>query len=250
MSLDMANTLTDVERLVLQLRGSLPKLLFVLVGPSGVGKNTIIKKLLTNNRYLDRIRTYTTRPARQSEIPGEQYHFVSVEEFRRMANEGLLMEADGDTPGHDVYGLGALYSMPRNLYQEIQPGRHLVIAEVDIHGMRRLRHLYPDCVTLFVTAPPADLPQRIRERPDDHMDESSLAQRMHIAQEQIRSAGEFDYLVFNQADRIDETVEMIEIIIAAERSKVRHGLDLQAIIASDAFASPFNKMNKPAKERS
>jgi guanylate kinase len=231
----MPDTLTDAERILLQIRGSLPRLLFVLVGPSGVGKNTIIRKLLTNNPRMDRIRTYTTRPARKDEIQGDQYHFVSYDEFRELALAGRLMEADASIQGHDVYGLGALYSMPENLFEEISPSKHLVIAEVDIYGMRRLRGRFPDCVTIFVSAPPDVLRQHIRERPDDHMDQESLDQRMNTAREQIRAAGEFDYLVFNEDDRLEETVRLIEAIVLAERARVRDGIDLQKIIPPEAF---------------
>jgi guanylate kinase len=241
----MPDHLTDVERILRQIKGYLPRLLFVLVGPSGVGKNTIIKKLLTNNPYLDRIRTYTTRPARQGEIPSEQYHFVTFEQFRGLALAGKLMEADESNIGHDVYQLGALYSMPGDLFEEIPPDKHLVIAEVDIYGMRRLRQQIPDCVTIFISAPPVDLQQRIRERADEHMNEDSLVQRMETAREQIRSAGEFDYLVFNEAEHLDATVRVIETIVAAERSRVRQGIDLEKIIASEAFGQTIQHDSPP-----
>lgn len=232
----MTDNLTDAERILLHTQGALPRLLFVLAGPSGVGKNTIIKKLLTNNpRYMDRIRTYTTRERRPEEIPDEQYHFVPPEEFRALALAGRLMEADAQIAGHDVYKLGDLYSMPLNLFEEIPAEKHLVIAEVDIYGMRRLKARYPDCVTVFVTAPPLTLLQRIRERPDEKMDRDALVHRMQTAREQIYAAKEFDYLVLNHDERLDETVATIETIIASERTRVRPGVDLGAIVPSEAF---------------
>jgi guanylate kinase len=231
----MPSTLTDAERILLQIEGKLPRLLFVLVGPSGVGKNTIIKKLLTNNPLMDRIRTYTTRHARQGETQGEQYHFVSFEEFRQLAVDGKLMEADASIAGRDVYGLGALYSMPKDLFGEVLPGKHLVIAEVDVFGMRLLKQDFPDCVTIFITAPPDVLYRRITERPDDHMDETSLEQRMITAREQIRSAGECDYLLFNDGDGLDKIVRQVEAIVLAERARVRHGIDLQKVMPFEAF---------------
>lgn len=232
----MDDNLTDVERVLLQIQGSLPRRLFVLAGPSGVGKNTIIKRLLTNHSgYADRVRTYTTRSARPHEVPDVQYHFVSKEEFRALALAGKLMEADANTVGHDVYGLGDVYSMPSDIFEGIPPDKHLVIAEVDIHGMRRLKERYPACVAIFVTAPPLSLLERIRERPDDHMDADALSHRMQTAHEQIRAAKEFDYIVFNQEDQLDATVAAIETIIAAERSRVLPGTDLEATLPPDAF---------------
>lgn len=246
----MADNLTDVERIILLQKGYLPKLLFVLVGPSGVGKNTIIRNLLTNNPYLGRVRTYTTRHPRQDEVPDEQYHFVSYEEFRSLAQTGKLMEADAAHPGHDVYGEGALYSMPEDLFGEIPPEKHLVIAEVDIQGMRLLRQRIPDCVTIFISAPPLDLEQRIRERPDEHMDAASLALRMQTAREQFRAAGEFDYLVFNEDKHLGSTVAVIEAIVAAERSRLRYGIDLRQIVPTGAFEQPLQSgVTRPFQPR-
>jgi guanylate kinase len=232
----METHLTDVERILLQTRGSLPRLLFVLAGPSGVGKNTIIKRLLTNHsRYMDRVRTYTTRQRRPAETPDAQYHFVSTDEFCELALAGKLMEVDADNVGHDVYGLGDRYSMPADIFEGILPEKHLVIAEVDIYGMRLLKEHYPDCVTIFVTAPPLSLIERIRERPDDHMDADALSHRMQTAREQIRAAKEFDYIVLNQEDQLDETMATIELVFTAERSRVRSGVDLEATLPPDAF---------------
>jgi guanylate kinase len=232
----MDDNLTDAERILLQTGGGLPRLLFVLAGPSGVGKNTIIKRLLTNHFHvMDRVRTYTTRRRRPAEIPDAQYHFVSAEEFHALAQAGKLMEVNADSIGHDVYGLGDRYSMPSDLFEGIPPEKHLVIAEVDIHGMRLLKTRYPDCVTIFITAPPLDLIERIRERPDDHMDAEALSHRMQTAREQIRAAKEFDYIVVNPEDRLEQTLATIELILTAERSRVRSGVDLEATLPADAF---------------
>ncbi len=220
------NHLTDAERVAQQNRGELPPLLVVIAGPSGVGKNTIIRDLLANPPYvMDRVRTYTTRTPRESEIEGEQYHFVSFDEFRRLAKAGALMEADEDIAGHPVYGTEDLYSMPTDIYAEVAPGKHIVIAEVDVIGADRLREHYPDCVTIFVTASVPELMRRIRWR-DETMDEAEFQQRMVIARQQIREAKKFDYLVFNRRDRMCDTLEQIETIIRAERMRIRNGLTL------------------------
>ncbi len=232
----MTKNLTDVERVIQQTTGYIPRLLFVISGPSGVGKNTIIKKILTNHdNEMARVRTYTTREPREDEVEGAQYFFVSREQFRELALDGALMEADAETAGHDVYGAGHLYSMPTDIYVGIPPEIHLVIAEVDIHGMYRLKARVPDCISVFVTAEPVALLERIRNRPDEHMDAENLNHRMETAREQIRAAKDFDYLVFNQHGQLDQTVAQIETIIQAERMRTRHGVDLEAIIPDEAF---------------
>jgi len=236
----MTSDLTGVEQVILQTKGALPRLLFVLAGPSGVGKNTIISSLLTNNPRMERVRTYTTRQRRPEEIEGEQYHFVTSEAFRELALRGRLMEADALFAGQDVYGLGKLYSMPADVFEEIGPNKHLVIAEVDIYGTRRLKARYPDCVTIFVTAPPGDLLERIRERKDDFMDDDALAHRMRTAYDQFAAASEFDYVVFNREDQLEQTQGMVGSIILAERNRVRPGVVLEAMIPQGALKTPFH----------
>jgi guanylate kinase len=219
--------LTDAERIIQQNRGALEPLLVVIAGPSGVGKNTIIRELLANHAdVMDRIRTYTTRTPREGEVEGEQYHFVSFEEFRRLAEAGALMEADEDIAGHPVYGTDDLYSMPSDIYAEVAPGKHIVIAEVDVVGADRLRAHYPDCVTIFVTTSVPELMRRIRTRHDETMNEAEFQQRMEIARKHIREAKKFDYLVFNHRDQMCDTLDQVETIIRAERMRIRNGLTL------------------------
>ncbi len=231
----MLDNLTDVERVLYQTHHTLARQLFVIAGPSGVGKNTIIRELLANHPEMDRVRTYTTRKPRPGEVEGEQYHFVTWEKFCELARAGKLMEVDTNSIGQDVYGLGKVYSMPADIYEGIPPERHIVIAEVDVVGTRRLRARYPDCVTIFVTAPPLDLIQRIRERRDETMDARSLTQRMQTARDQIRAAKEFDYVIFNRDGHLREALQAVEAIIQVTRMHVRQGFDLEAMIPPDAF---------------
>lgn len=226
----LAEKKSGVERVVESTQGQLPKQLFVLAGPSGVGKYTITKRLLKNHPAMYRVTTFTTRPPRPHEVDGDQYHFITPEEFRRKSEAGELLEP----AGQDVYGEGYLYSMPANLMTDVPEGKHLILAEVDIHGTALLKKLYPDCVTIFVTAPPADLLERIRQRADEHMDANSLSRRLETAREHIRAARNFDYIVFNDDD-LDSTVAAVGAIISAERMRVRPGLDLEAMLPAEAF---------------
>jgi guanylate kinase len=238
----MTDNLTDVERLMLQIEGSIPRLLFVVAGPSGVGKNTIIRELLTNHPYeMARLITYTTRPRRDDEVEGQQYHFVTPDQFEALARQGRLLEVDEESIGHDVYKLGHVYSMPRDIYEAMPREKHILIAEVDIYGMRLLRQHYPECVTIFVTAPPQTLMERILERPDEHMDDENLAHRMKTAEEQIAAAREFDYIVFNEEGRLCKAVTTIEAIVRAERMRVRNNLDLRAAISPLDFQIPSSE---------
>lgn len=232
----LPDDLTDVERVILQNTGRLDHVLFVLTGPAGVGKNNIIKRLLANHPRMGRVRTYTTRERRPDEVEGEQYHYVSPERFRELALADKLMEANAEIAGHDVYKLGKLYSLPKDIFEEILPEQHLVIAEVDVVGAQRLRERFPDCITIFVTAPPADLLRRMEKRPDPAMDDRSLVKRMRNAREQIREARKFDYVVFNHEGGLEAAYEAVEQIVYTERMRVRPGFDLEAVLPPDAFS--------------
>nr|MBN1229649.1 hypothetical protein [Anaerolineae bacterium] len=236
----MSKRLTDVEKLMRKKNHHLERLLFVVAGPSGVGKNTIIKKLLANHPdEMDRIRTYTTRQPREGEVSGVQYHFVSTDEFIALSKAQKLLEADEANPlGHDVYGLGESYSMPADIFENIPPDKHLVVAEVDIAGARRLKERYPECVTIFVTAPPDVLIKRIKERPDETMNHQSLKQRMKTAHDMICAAKEFDYVLYNRQKKLKRTIRAIETIIKAERMRVVEGFDLKDAFADDVWDVP------------
>lgn len=233
----MQDQLTDVERVIKQINGSLERRLFVIAGPSGVGKNTIIKELLANHpQVMDRIRTYTTRSQRDNEVEGMQYYFVSTEHFESLAREDRLLEADAEHPrGHDVYGTDDSYSMPADLYEDVSPEAHIVIAEVDVAGAERLRKLIPNCVTIFITAPPQDLIDRIYQRPDKDMTPDKVQQRMKTAKEQIQAAKDFDYVVYNIDGHLAETMSCVEAIVYAERMKVYDGFDLEKVLPPNAF---------------
>ena len=233
----MPEKLFGVERALKTTQGQLPRQLFVLVGPSGVGKYTISKRLLKNHPAMHRVTTFTTRPRRSEEVEGDQYHFITLEEFKRKSEAGELLEP----AGQDVYGEGHLYSMPIDVL-DTPEGKHLILAEVDINGAALLKRLYPDCVTIFVTAPPAVLLERIKEREDEHMDADSLAKRLAMAREHIRAAKTFDYIVFNEDD-LETTIAAIEAIIAAERMQVRPGVDLETMLPGDAFEKTLEEIS-------
>ncbi len=233
----MCDDLTDVERAVLEINGSLERRLFVIAGPSGVGKNTIIKELLASYpRIMDRVRTYTTRPPREDEVYGQQYYFVTVDEFKELAIAGQLLEADRDNPlGHDVYDTEDCYSMPMDIFRDVSPEAHLVVAEVDVAGAALLKKKIKNCVTIFVTAPPHVLVERIRKRRDEGMDNEKLLRRMEKAKTHINAAKDFDYIVYNAEGRLTQAVQAIKNIIHAERMRPPEGFDLAHVLPPDAW---------------
>ncbi len=213
---------TGPEKLALRQWGKIPIRLLILVGPSGVGKGTITERLLAEVPFLHRASTYTTRKPRPGEIEKGQYRFVSEEEFWEKVRSGEIMEHT------EVYGTGTLYGMPADLIENVPPGKHVVLAEVDPNGRRFLIERYPKrCFSVFITAPPDVLIERIRHRAgQEGSDEDELRARLTTARQQVKEAGTYDYIVFNEEGRLDETVEAIKAIILAERHRPFPGLDM------------------------
>ncbi|MBN1285538.1 MAG: guanylate kinase [Anaerolineae bacterium] len=198
------------------------KRLLVLAGPSGVGKASITQALL-KRPFIHRAMTYTTRPPRPGEAEAGQYHFVSRAEFETKFASGEIMERA------EVYGTGHFYGMPANLLSAAPPGKLFVLAEVDVNGADFLRVRFPGaCVSVFITAPPADLHRRIvsRARSEGRAPED-LEARLEKARDHMRRAKDFDYVVFNEEGRLEQAVAHVEAIITAERLRVPPDMDLE-----------------------
>jgi guanylate kinase len=222
----MEEHLIGLERIAYRYQMPLEKLLFVLSGPSGVGKRSVIEALLCDIPILHRVTTYTTRDPRPGEAHGDQYYFISREEFLKKRAGGGIMEES------NVYGTGTLYGMPSDFLDRVPPEKHLVIAEVDVRGMAYLKEHYPNCVAIFFSAPLSELRDRIVNREGD-VSGDELRARLETARDHMRAGINFDYVVLNEEGRLDETIEQVKAIIRAERLRVRHELDLVSIFDSE-----------------
>ena len=155
--------------------------------------------------------TATTRPRRSAETEGADYFFVTEEEFRKMVRDGELLE------WAEVYG--HLYGVPKSQVVSALGEGWDVIIEADVQGAATLRRLAPDAVSIFL-APPSreELARRLGKR----MTESSnaLEVRLRTAEAEMVEAGNFEHLVTNHRDRLDDTVNEIEAIVARERTRV------------------------------
>lgn len=183
-------------------------LLFVLVGPSGVGKNAIIDRLTERLPHLRRLPTATTRPPRPNEQEGRDHFFITRERFQQMIAEGAFLEYQEVHSGK-FYGI--IY---RVLYEALREGAHL-IADIDIRGATAVRAAFPDnFISIFVLPPAlAALRERLMQR--GNMDRADLEERLKRAEEEeIPRASECDYRVVN--DQLDACVEEVANIITAE----------------------------------
>ena len=188
--------------------------LFVLSGPSGVGKDAVLAPLFSVEACPPRLRrciTATTREPRPGEVEGLDYFFLNHEEFERRMAEGFFLE-------HASYA-GRYYGTPKWWVEAELQGGNDVLLKIDVQGALQVRSQAPEAVLVFI-APPSEeeLERRLRGR-DPDADPDDLARRLAIAREELALARKYDYLVVN--DRIEEAVEELRAIVFAERCRIR-----------------------------
>jgi guanylate kinase len=165
-----------------------PLKVFVITGPSGAGKGTLEQRLLTRlPGRLELAVSATTRPRRPAEVDGVHYWFKTDEEFDRLvAEEGLL---------EWVEYVGHRYGTLRSEIDRIHGQGRAPLLDLEIEGALRVRDEVPGAVTIFVDAPLEELERRLRARATESS--GQIGERLAIAQEQKRHAGEFDHVVVN-----------------------------------------------------
>ncbi|MCZ3393660.1 guanylate kinase, partial [Enterococcus faecium] len=174
-----------------------------LSGPSGVGKGTVRKAIFDQggNDFQYSI-SMTTRKPRKGEVDGEDYYFVSKEEFEKNIKEGQMLEYAQYVDNY--YGTPLKY-----VNQTLDSGRD-VFLEIEVNGARQVREKMPDGVFLFLTPPDLmELKQRIINRGTEDMD--TINKRMEKAVDEIKTMRDYDYAVVN--DKIENAVEEIKNII-------------------------------------
>ena len=182
--------------------------LFVISGPSGVGKGTICTRILDADENMRFSVSMTTRQPREGEVEGEDYFFVDKPAFEKLLQEGGLLE-------HNQY-LDNYYGTPRaQVVQWIEEGSS-VILEIDYHGAFQVRDAYPDCVLIFIMPPSIDeLEARISGRGSET--EETKQKRIVEALKEIAQSDKYDYIVVNE--NLDAAVERVSQIMDFERNK-------------------------------
>lgn len=181
---------------------------FIVSGPSGAGKTTLYRMALERIERIRHSVSYTTRPRREGEVNGRDYRFVDDVNFDRMVKRGEFIEY-ATIHGHR-YGTSG-----KDLAALLDEGLD-VILEIDVQGARSLRGLLEGAVYVFVAPPSVDeLRRRLSARGKDSPGE--IEKRLQAAAGEIRSAGEYDYIIIN--DDIDRSFDLLRAVILAERSK-------------------------------
>jgi guanylate kinase len=185
-------------------------LLVVISGPSGVGKDAVLARLRAAHPAAHFAVTVTTRPPRSRERDGDDYHFLSDEEYDRLlAEDGFLEHAT-------VYGYR--YGVPRAQVREALARRQDVIVRVDVQGAGTIRRLVPNAVFIFLApASLEELEERLRRRNTEGR--SDLRLRLDTARREMTCQEGFDHVVTNQEGGLDEAVSQILAIIEEERGR-------------------------------
>ena len=186
---------------------------FIISGPSGVGKSTILHELFKKHDLYFSV-SATTRAPREGEVDGVHYHFMDRDEFRAMIAEDALLE-------HAEY-VGNFYGTPKRYVDEAMEAGRDVILDIELQGARQVCAKRPEVVRIFI-GPPSweELEHRLTERGTDTAEK--IAQRLQRARIEVESADEYDYLVIN--DTVEAAVEEMEAILRAEHCRPGDRLD-------------------------
>lgn len=186
-------------------------LLIVISGPSGVGKDSVLEVMKSRGLPFHFVITATTRKPRPEEVDGEDYFFLSEDEFARMINEGELLEYA--VVYQDYKGI------PKSQVREALASGKNVIMRIDVQGAETVRNLAEDALLIFLS-PQSDeeLINRLKKRNTETKE--SLKLRIATTRQEFKKIELFDYIVVNRDDRLNETVDAIEAIIKAEQQRV------------------------------
>jgi len=161
---------------------------FVITGPSGAGKGTLIKALVERVPSLEVAISATTRQQRPGETDGVEYYFLSEDEFVARIEAGALLE-------HVKYVSGKRYGTLRTEMQRVGDDGRVCVLELELDGALRVQADVPGSVTLFIAAPVEELERRLRDRATESTGE--IGNRIELARNQLEQAHKFRYMVRN-----------------------------------------------------
>ena len=181
---------------------------FIISGPSGVGKSTVLKALMEQRKNLYFSVSATTRSPRPGETDGVHYHFLDRDTFQQWIAEDEFLE-------HAEF-VGNCYGTPKKyVYEAMEQGRD-VILDIEVQGAAQVAAKMPEVVRIFVAPPSwAELERRLTERGTDTPEK--IRGRLERAKEEVRLAGTYDYFVIN--DSVEHAMSELDAIMTAEHCK-------------------------------
>jgi len=182
--------------------------IFVISAPSGTGKTTLVRLLLSRFPTLSFSISYTTRLPRPGEVDGQHYFFVSEKEFKRSIARGEMLE------WAKVYG--HYYGTPLHFVKEKIAAGKDVILDIDIQGAQEVKKKIPEAILIFIIPPSwEELQRRITNRSTDSLE--VIKKRLKAARKEIKVARDFDYIVIN--DILENALQELTSIIQATKAR-------------------------------
>lgn len=202
---------------------------FIVSAPSGSGKSTLVKHLLTNVPRLMFSVSYTTRGQRGAERPGQNYHYISREEFEEKLGRDEFLE--------HASVFGNYYGTHVSVLEQARAADKDLVLDIDVQGARQLKRKIPDAVSVFILAPSREsLEERLKSRGEDAPE--VIERRLRAAAQEIRNWDQYDYVLVN--DDLDESVATLSGIVRAERVR-RSRVEEQIRPILDSFDVLSNK---------
>lgn len=197
--------------------------LFIFSGPSGIGKDTVLKEVLNSSDDIKLSISSVTRNMRVGEVEGEKYHFISREEFEELINKDALLE-------HNEY-LGNFYGTPREPVLKWMEEGYNVILEIDVNGAFKVKKKMPEAIMIFMLPTSFDvLRHRLEKRGTET--EEVIEKRVKQAAREIKFAKEYDYIFFN--DDLETAVNDLKSIIRANALVNKNMKELYRKVIDDA----------------
>ena len=183
---------------------------FVVTGPSGAGKGTLIRGLLERVDGLEVAVSATTRPQRPGEVDGHEYWFLSDDEFARRVGSGEFLE-------WVPYVSGRRYGTLRSEIDRIADEGKVCVLELELDGALRVQDELPGSVTIFIAADVPELERRLRDRATESTGE--IGERIELAREQLEQAHRFRYMVRN--DDVERATSALAAVVDCELGFLR-----------------------------
>jgi guanylate kinase len=201
--------------------------IFIVSAPSGSGKSTLLRGVFERDRNLVFSISYTTRDPRGKEVHGEDYFFLTREEFERELGKEAFLE------WADVFGY--YYGTHRRFLDQAEAEGKDLVLDIDVQGARQLRQKFPDAVSVFILPPSRDeLEKRLRARSEDS--EETIRRRLRGAAGEIRRSFEYDHVIVNR--EVEEATDQLAAIFNQTR-RLRQQREDQIRPILEDFERPF-----------
>ncbi len=182
--------------------------LIVIVGPSGVGKGTVLKKVFEDLDNLVFSVSVTTRKKREGEVEGKNYFFKTKEEFKEMIAKNELIEW--------AEFVGNFYGTPKKYIEDrVQEGKDIIL-EIEVEGAKQIKQILPNALFIFLAPPSIEvLYKRLKERSTEP--EEKILARVEKSKQELKEINRFENLIINEEGKIEETAQSIIQTIQAHR---------------------------------